>query len=196
TGIATNSGFNLLAGNGPYIHSDQAIADVRWPPGVREQVAGKGELERDRIMTGAAIRWARENPLAASALYLRKLLYWFAFRNELASDRIVPGGSAAGPPWLRDIVMALGYGLLLAVLILRLTRIRSLPLPALEVLLLGLYLGGGMAYAVWFTRIRFRLPFDWLLIALDAMFIARLPGGARGKGPSATGQSISTEQRM
>jgi hypothetical protein len=31
-----------------------------------------------------------------------------------------------------------------------------------------------MAYAVYFTRIRFRLPFDWLLIAVDALFLARV----------------------
>jgi hypothetical protein len=43
-----------------------------------------------------------------------------------------------------------------------------------EALFLALYLGGGMAYAIYFTRIRFRLPFDWLLIAVDAMFLARL----------------------
>lgn len=195
-GLATSSGFNLLAGNGPYVRYDQATTDMRWPAGVRERVAGRNELERDRIMTGAALRWMADNPGAASLLYLKKLLYWFAFRNDLASDRIVPGGSGAGPPWLRDAIMALGYGLLLAILILRLARLRRHPLHELEVLLLALYLGGGIAYAIYFTRIRFRLPFDWLLIAFDAMFLARLLGGARREGPLPGRQSMSTEQRM
>jgi hypothetical protein len=88
--------------------------------------------------------------------------------------------------------MLLGYGLLLGILLLRFAHLRRHPLTELEVLLLALYLGGGMAYAIYFTRIRFRLPFDWLLIALDAMFIARLLGGIR-REPR---QSISTEQRM
>jgi hypothetical protein len=194
-GLATSSGFNLLAGNGPYVRHDQATSDVRWPAGVRAQVAGRNELERDRILGEAALRWMRENPGAAARLYLRKLLYWFAFRNELASDRVLPGGSGAGPSWIRELVMLLGYGLLLAILLLRLAFFRRQPLCALEALLLALYLGGGMAYAIWFTRIRFRLPFDWLLIAVDAMFVARLLGGPVAERGSAA-QSISTEQRM
>lgn len=173
-GIATSSGFNLLAGNGPYVRHDQATGDLRWPRGVREQVAGKGEVERDRTMTRAALHWIGENPGAAAALYGRKLLYWFAPWNNLVSDRLVPGGSGAGPGWLRDAVMALGYGLLTSILVVRLALGRRDPLSSLEVLLLALYLGGGMAYAVYFTRIRFRLPFDWLLIVVDALFLARV----------------------
>ena len=173
-GIATSSGFNLLAGNGPYVRHDQATADLRWPRGVREQVAGKGEVERDRILGRAALRWIGENPGAAAALYGRKLLYWFAPTNQLVSDRLVPGGAGAGPGWLRDAAMVGGYGLLMAILAVRLALARRERLSSLEVLLLALYLGGGMAYAVYFTRIRFRLPFDWLLIALDALFLARV----------------------
>jgi len=70
--------------------------------------------------------------------------------------------------------MALGYGLLTSILVVRLALGRRDPLSSLEVLLLALYLGGGMAYAVYFTRIRFRLPFDWLLIVVDALFLARV----------------------
>jgi len=173
-GLATSAGFNLLAGNGPYVRYDQATADLRWPKGVREQVIGKGEAERDRILTRAAVAWMRENPEQAAILYLKKLLYWFSFRNPVVSDRIVPGGSAAGPPWLRDLIMLLGYGVLVAILLLRFAMLRRHPLSALEVLFLTLYLGGAMAYAIYFTRIRFRLPFDWLLIAVDAMFLAWL----------------------
>ena len=173
-GIATSSGFNLLAGNGPYVRHDQATADLRWPRGVREQVAGRGEVERDRILGRAALHWIRENPTDAALLYGRKLLYWFAPRNKLVSDRLVPGGSGAGPRWLRDGLMVLGYGLLMSILAVRLSLSRRFPFSSLEVLLLALYLGGGMAYAVYFTRIRFRLPFDWLLIAVDALFLARV----------------------
>jgi hypothetical protein len=51
---------------------------------------------------------------------------------------------------------------------------RRFPFAGLELLLLWLYIGGGLAYAVYFTRIRFRLPFDWLLIAMDAIFVSQL----------------------
>jgi len=185
-GIATSSGFNLLAGNGPYVRTDQGSGDLRWPSGVREQVAGRGEVERDRIFTRAALRWIFENPGEAASLYGRKLLYWFAPTNQLVSDRLVPGGSGTGPMKLRSAVMVLGYGLLMSILIIRLALARRDRLTSLEVLLLALYVGGGMAYAVYFSRIRFRLPFDWLLIGLDAMFVARLLS-RRGAGAPLAG---------
>ncbi|RPH66737.1 MAG: hypothetical protein EHM78_22945 [Myxococcaceae bacterium] len=192
-GIATSSGFNLLAGNGPYVRHDQATGDLRWPRGVREQVAGQGEVERDRILTRAALHWIGENPGAAAALYGRKLLYWFAPWNNLVSDRLVPGGSGAGPGWLRDAAMLLGYGLLASILAVRLALARRDPLSSLEVLLLALYLGGGMAYAVYFTRIRFRLPFDWLLIVVDALFLARaLARWRAGAAPSGAPRSVES----
>jgi hypothetical protein len=191
-GIATSSGFNLLAGNGPYVRHDQATSEVRWPPGVRLQVIGKGEVERDRILTRAALRWIGENPGEAAALYGRKLLYWFAPTNQLASDRLVPGGSGAGPRWQRDAAMLLGYGLLMSILVVRLALARRDRLSSLELLLLALYLGGGMAYAVYFTRIRFRLPFDWLLIAVDALFLARVVGRWR-VGEALTGPASPVE---
>ena len=60
-------------------------------------------------------------------------------------------------------------------------------------LLLALYLGGGMAYAVYFTRIRFRLPFDWLLIIVDALFLARaLARWRAGAAPSGTPRSVES----
>jgi hypothetical protein len=189
-GIATSSGFNLLAGNGPYVRIDQGSGDLRWPRGVREQVAGRGEVERDRIFTRAAVRWIVENPGEAATLYGRKLLYWFAPTNQLVSDRLVPGGPGTGPTMFRNVVMVLGYGLLMSILILRLVLARRDRLTSLEVLLLALYVGGGMAYAVYFSRIRFRLPFDWLLIGLDAMFLGRLLSAPRSEpvaGPAAGG---------
>jgi hypothetical protein len=131
-------------------------------------------VERDRILTRAALQWMREHPRQAASLYAEKLLSWFAVRNQLVSDRLVPDGSGAGPPWLRGLVMALGYGLLGAIALVRLAAARRVPFTALEVLLAVLYLGAAMAYAVFFTRIRFRLPFDWLLIALDALFLVRV----------------------
>jgi hypothetical protein len=191
-GIATSSGFNLLAGNGPYVRHDQATGDLRWPRGVREQVAGKGEVARDRILARAAVRWIGENPGAAAALYGRKLLYWFAPWNDLVSDRLMPGGSGAGPGWLRDAAMLVGYGLLTSILAVRLVLVRRDPLSSLEVLLLVLYLGGGLAYALYFTRIRFRLPFDWLLVAVDALFLARVVARWRS-GASLAGASRSIE---
>jgi len=174
--VGTSSGFNLLVGNSPESRYDQATAGVRWPTGVRAEVSGRNEVERDRIMVKAAFRVVGADPRRAGMLYVQKFLHWFAFYNEVVSDRLLPGGAGAGPRWLRDLVMVLTYGLLIGILLLRLVTVRRHPLTGLEGLLLALYVGGGMAYALYFTRIRFRLPFDWLLVAVDALFLARLLG--------------------
>lgn len=39
---------------------------------------------------------------------------------------------------------------------------------------LALHGGAGLASAIYVTRIRFRLPFDWLLIAVDAILVGHL----------------------
>ena len=74
---------------------------------------------------------------------------------------------------------------------------RCVPLTALEVLLLVLYVAAGMVYAVFFTRIRFRLPFDWLLIAMDAMFLARVVGqGVSFDAPNTAGEEMGFLDRL
>jgi hypothetical protein len=88
--------------------------------------------------------------------------------------------------------MLLGYGVLTSILAVRLVLVRRDPLSSLEVLLLALYLGGAMAYALYFTRIRFRLPFDWLLVAVDALFLARVVARWRsGAGASRSIESLA-----
>jgi len=52
--------------------------------------------------------------------------------------------------------------------------IRRVPLKKLEILFFALWIGAGLAYALFFTRVRFRLPFDWLILSVNAMFIATL----------------------
>jgi hypothetical protein len=172
--MGTSSGFMLLSGNCPNTRYDQASVDVAWPDYVYTELTGKNEVQRDQIMVRAALTFVRENPGDAFVLYVQKFLYWFAYRNEVVSDRAVPGGSGAGPVALRDLVMLLTYGSMLLVLVVRLALVRRYPMTSWEGLLLALYVGGGAAYAVYLTRIRYRLPFDWLLIALDAIFLAQV----------------------
>jgi len=125
-------------------------------------------------MTRAGLKFIRENPGRAFTLYVQKFLFWFHFRNTISSDKVVPGGAGAGTVWLRDLLMLVTYGPLLGVLLFRLALFRKYPLSSLETLFVALYLGGGMAYAIYATRIRYRLPFDWLLIAVDALFVAQV----------------------
>ena len=175
--LATNSGITLLSGNCETTVYNQASAMVSWSDAVGREITGKGEVEVNRILTRVAWENMWKNPGRTFVLYWQKFFYWFAYSNKLRSDEAVPGGSGGGPTWLRDYVMLFTYGPLLALLVVRLMLIRRLPLTDLEVLFLSLYLAAGMAYAIFFTRIRYRLPFDWLLIALDAIFVARVIAG-------------------
>jgi hypothetical protein len=172
--LGTNSGFNLLSGNCPNAHDGQISLEARWPEYVYTELTGKNEVEQDRILTRAALQSIRDDPTGAGVLYVKKFLFWFSIRNELLSDKVVPGGAGAGERWLRDLIMLSSYGILLGLLLVRLVLWRRFPFAGLELLLLWLYIGGGLAYAIYFTRIRFRLPFDWLLIAMDAIFVSQL----------------------
>lgn len=70
--------------------------------------------------------------------------------------------------------MLVTYYPLLALMLLRLMLRRRVPVSPFEGYLLALYLLGALVQAVFFTRIRFRVPFDLLLIALDALFLSYL----------------------
>jgi 4-amino-4-deoxy-L-arabinose transferase-like glycosyltransferase len=175
--VATLGGHNLLTGNNEATTYNVPSGMMVLSPSVARELTGKNEVDHDRILTRTALENMRKNPGRTFVLYWQKFLYWFTYSNELASDRAVPGGSASGPQWLRDVIMACTYGPLLGILILRLLLVRRFPLSSLEVLFLALYVGAGMVYAIFLTRIRYRLPFDWLLIALDAIFVARVIAG-------------------
>lgn len=198
--VATNGGYTLLAGNSPQTVYDQPSAiGATWSEEVARELQDKSEMEKDRIFKRVSLENMRNDPGRTFTLFCQKFAYWFAYSNQLTSDQVVPGGASGVPHGVRDLVMLLTYGPLLALLVLRLLMVRRDPPTALEVLIVALYLCAGLAYAIFFTRIRYRLPFDWLLIALDAAFLARLlerrgAGAAHDRPPTATRlEAASTE---
>jgi hypothetical protein len=179
--ITTSLGFNLASGNCAAARYNTSV-DVRLPDRVYEDLTGKDEVDADQVLTRAALDWARAHPGRAGLLYAGKFLHWFAPSNRLLSDGSLPGGASAVPRRVRDFLLLLAYGTLLLLLVLRLSLARHLPLTDLELLCGALYLAAGLAYALTFTRVRFRLPVDWLLIAVDAGCVATLLEGARAAG--------------
>ena len=67
--------------------------------------------------------------------------------------------------------MILTYCPLLLLFVIRLFRFRAYPLQSWEVLCYLLYLQAALCYAVFFPRIRYRLPYDYLLISVVAGYI-------------------------
>lgn len=183
--LSTNVGHMLISGNSPNSRpwsyaayapdrGERDPAGVVIPNYVFTELTGTNEVEANRVLTRGALKLIRENPAQSLIRYVHKFFYWFHYRNDLISDRVIPGGASDVPKRARDLIMLFTYGPLLGLLLVRLALFRRYSISNLELLFVALYIGAGLAHAIFLARIRFRLPFDWLLIALDATFVAQV----------------------
>ena len=162
--VSSNSGENLLLGNSenttPNGGSGVDISKYLSP------AAHLDEIERDKFLRGQALKYIWEHKLQTVKMYFLKLLNFFNFRNELVTQS---EGSS-----LQDILMLVTYAPLLLILSLRLLMLSVYkPVPS-EVLLILIYLGSAFTNALFFTRIRFRIPSDFLLIVIAALFVEKV----------------------
>ncbi len=165
--ISSNSGLNLLLGNSENTTPNAGVnVDIR--PQLRE-AEPLGEVDRDELLRDRALDWMAAHPLEAGGLYVRKVANYFNYRNEL----FVRSESTS----LADLALAASYGALLTLVLARLFLARRRPLSRLEGLLVSTYALSVLATAIAFTRIRFRVPFDVLLI-LEAAILLELAAGA------------------
>lgn len=162
--FSTNMGYNLALGNsknaGPNTGVNANIDDM-WP-------TPKGtEVENDHYLAGKAIEWAKENPGTAVALYGKKFANFFGYQLGLATEG-AEGGQA------KNLLIFVTYYPLLALALARFLLFKSAPASKVEWVLAGLYVLFGLISAVFFTRIRFRLPVDYLLIFLATRTVCLL----------------------
>lgn len=162
--IATNSGENLLMGNSenttPNAGTNVDISEYR------SQAEGLDEAARDRFFRAKALEYVRSHKLESAQLYLRKVLNYFNYRNELVTEK---EESTA-----KDALLLLTYGPLLLLLLIRWLLVKFVKPSSFEILLVGLYVLSAFVHAVFFTRIRFRVPLDALLLAETAFFLDRI----------------------
>ena len=159
--VSTNSGENLLLGN----------SENTTPNGGRtidfssyeRQVAGLNEVQRDQYYRDQAISYIETHKLASLKMYFLKLLNFFNYHNELATNSEASTTS--------DILLLVTFGPLLLLTLIRLALSKALPLTPFEILLMAIYVAGALVSAVFFTRIRFRVPLDFMLIMIVGMFI-------------------------
>ncbi len=157
--LTTNSGYNFLLGNSEHTRPN---AGVNIDLGRYEQAAAPlSEVARDAYFRDAARAWALAHPGRALVLYAEKALNYFNYRNDLYV--------ATESSRRNDLLLLLTYGPLLALFVLRPLLARRVPLAALEWLCVGLYLINPFLDAVATTRIRYRLPFDALLVVVAAV---------------------------
>lgn len=153
--VSTNSGINLLLGNSP---GTTPTAGVNVDLGEHVRAAAMmNEVQRDRYYKTAARANIREEPLRYGLLYVLKWLNHFNVYNRLHT------ADEAGA-W-QPIVLGVFYVPLLALACRRAWRAaRTGGLGAAASMLVLLYLVQAAAQAVFFTRLRFRVPYDPLLI--------------------------------
>lgn len=171
--LTTNSGVNLLLGNAPGVtpETGPSLDLGAYEPLTR----GLSELEADRLFRAVALDWIRAHPVEAGQLYLGKLAHWWA-----ASDRLATAGQAGSG---RALLAALGwYGLFAAALSGTFLAARAGRLdPSLLRTTWLAWLATALAYALFFTRVRFRIPFDALLVPLAAIGLAALVRARPGR---------------
>jgi hypothetical protein len=169
--VSSNVGTNLLYGNSENTtpNAGSSVDISRY----LAQTAGMNEIERDSYYRRQAFEFIQENKSKVLELYLFKVLNYFNYRNELVTK------SEASPA--KDAFMLLTYGPLLLLFCIRILMFKRFAITDLEWLFIALYLSNAFFQALFFTRIRFRLPYDFLLISVVAVFISNILSGSKSK---------------
>jgi hypothetical protein len=164
--FSTNSGINLLLGNSPNTTANSGVnVDLSQ---YYSHTWDMSEIQKDVYYRSEAMRWVSDNKKDAFSLYLRKMLNHFNYKNELATQA---EGSA-----FRDLLMLVPYAPLLILFVLRILLYKKYPFGSIEVLFVLLYVLNALFQAVFFTRIRFRLPYDFLLVGVVSILLANVLG--------------------
>jgi hypothetical protein len=164
--IASNSGENFLIGNNektiPWGGAGNIdIGHYR----LHAWALDMDEFRMDHYYRDSALEWIEEHPGQATVLYFRKALNFFSGWNYYASYNLAEISPA------KQNVVGISYYILLALLLWRLIEYRRFPLTATEKLLILVYVLSAFTQAIFFTRIRLRLPYDYLIIAVIAMHL-------------------------
>lgn len=156
--VSSNSGINLLLGNS---HHTTALSGVNANLDAFLAVGGKmNEFEQDAYYRQEAIRWVKDNPFQALQLYLKKSLNFFNFQNDLASKE--------EKSWGKDVLSFISFYPFLLLALGRLFVSARYPLKPFEWFLALFLLASPFLQAIFFTRIRFRIPFDFIIIYFAA----------------------------
>jgi hypothetical protein len=161
--ISTNGGVNLLLGN-----SENTTPDAGVNVDLSKYNIGYSynEVDQDKYFDNQAVLWMKKNPEQALKLYILKALNFFNYSNELASKN---EHSA-----IRNLISFISYYPLLILFFLRLALHKRFPLTKIELFIVILYLISPFLQAIFFTRIRFRIPFDFCMILIAASIISKL----------------------
>lgn len=157
--ISTNGGFNLLLGNSEHTRPNTG-SNIDFSK-YEEISSTLDEAERNNYHTREALKYMRQNPGRTVTMYVRKFLNYFDCRNELkmkSEQRDV-----------RTLLVFLAYATIMIFVLVRVLQARRFPLTRFEHYAVWLYVLNGAFAALFVTRIRFRIPFDYLMFSLAAI---------------------------
>ena len=155
--ISANSGLVLLLGNSKNSHPNGGPTnDISEY--LQKLPKGNNIAENDQALRNMAIKWILDNPTEALFHYVKKVIVHFGYSNNLATKK-------EESIW-KDIVMVLSYYPLLILLVVRLFLCRKYPLSDFEKLALIIYFANALFSSIFFPRIRYRIPYDFLLIMI------------------------------
>ncbi|GAB4227407.1 MAG: hypothetical protein Tsb0021_04260 [Chlamydiales bacterium] len=158
--VSTAGGQALYAGNSPETQMN------RWSPLPPEISRKLKEIQHpakaDTFLREEALKYIQKNPYRSLKNYLLKFVNYFNFKNVMAS------GKDRSIYWTLNAVT---YIPLLLIGIVGLFFYRRLDLQREELLLILLYILQGAFMAIFVTRLRYRLPYDALLLLFDAIVL-------------------------
>ena len=153
--IATQTGHELLVGNSPNSTPNAGVS-ANISTYIDEARRLKlDEVQTDKFYRRSAFQWMVHHPRQWLVLYGEKLLNWFNFRNELATKT-----QESNFKW--TLMFITWYSLLgIAVFCIwfRTDKWRNI-----DLYLWSVYASGALSYAMFFTRLRYRVPYDYILI--------------------------------
>ena len=186
--VATNSSDMLMMGNTenatPYTGPSVNVQKYR-DYAIKHRL---NEIERGKYYKKTAVSWIMANKSEAAILYVKKLANYFNYRVILATHEEESN--------TRDMLMLVTYGPLLALFAVRLFS-RKYHFTEFDSSFSMMYFASAIVSAVFFTRIRYRIPFDYLLIMVVAKFVSDLVGepGFHPVGHSST-RTMNSDRKV
>ncbi len=177
--VTTGSGVNLLLGNSEHTTPRSGVkVDIsKYVESARSRHLD--EVHADAYYRSAAVSYVERHPEQSLARWVAKSLNYFSPTSDLAST----GQSSTG----RDLLATLAYWPVLALVVVGLWRARRGLEPGARVIAV-MYFAMAPVMGVFFTRVRFRIPLDGLLLVLAAVVLARWP--ARRQVGTAAGEVV------
>ena len=164
--LTTHGGDTLYIGNNP--HTSLSTWYNYINDDFYQKVGRLPEEEQNHYYFEKTLEFWTGHSIAAAKLYARKLVEYFNFYNNLFVSKEFG--------FTKKMIMFITYYPLLSCLIIRLFYIRKIPLSSTETLFVLIYLCSALFYAIFIPRIRFRLPYDVILITHIGIMFCLMAG--------------------